>query len=359
MDGSIGKAFLKDYQLKTNSLIQDYLKEKIKDASAIGVLPKESLEDFLDILEGGKRLRGALTLLGYTALGGDDYDAIYDLSTFIEIFHTGILVHDDMMDNDPFRRGVPTLHLKYANRGEELKVKQELRRYGDSIAICVGDAAFYLSWDKILESSFPDNLKVLAGKVYTKYVLRLVYGQELDVTITGAENLKEEDVLNVIWTKSGEYTSLLPLKIGAILAGEPEDSSRMKALENYAKCFGWAFHIQDDILGMFGKEEEMGKPVGSDIREGKNTLFMLHLEKNGTKEQLDFKRKILGNPDITKEDVEKMRQILKDTGSYDHVVNMGWDYVEEGKKYIAEITDREDLQKIFGSLLVYMMERTK
>jgi len=99
--------------------------------------------------------------------------------------------------------------------------------------------------------------------------------------------------------------------------------------------------------------------VGSYLREGKNTLFMLHLDKTGTHEQIEFKDKVLGNPDITNEDVERMRQILKDCGSYQHVIDLGWNYVEEGKKYIPEITTDPKLVQTLESLLVYMMERTK
>jgi geranylgeranyl diphosphate synthase type I len=360
MDGLIGKEFLKEYFKKSEPIISEYLNQQFELASELGKLPGQVIKDFENIVKGGKRLRGALTVLGYKAFGGKDFESIYDLSTFIELFHSGILVHDDLMDNDPFRRGVPTIHQLYAQKGkEDLQVKQELRRYGDSIAVCIGSGAFYMSWEKLLNGNFPAELKIKASSIYTKYTIRLLHGQELDVTITGATDIKEEDVLNVIWTKSGEYTSLLPLLVGATLAGADLASEKGLALQNYARCFGWAFHIQDDILGMFGDEEELGKPVGSDIREGKNTLFMLHLSQNGTPEQLDFKNSVLGNPDITKADVEKMRQTLRDAGSFDHVNNMGWNYVEEGKKYIPEITEDIELQKIFESLLVYMMERTK
>jgi geranylgeranyl diphosphate synthase type I len=358
MDGQLGKQFLKDYFIKVNPILDEYISDHIKKAGEIGSLPAQALSHFNDIIKGGKRIRGALTVLGYQAFGGKDLEAIYDLSTFIELFHSGVLVHDDIMDNDPFRRGSPTLHKIYEQKGEtELHVKQEKRRYGESIAVCIGDAAFYMSWEKILNANFAPELKILAGQIYSKYVIRLVHGQELDVTITGSENLKEEEVLNVIWTKSGEYTSLLPLRVGAILTGI-SDIKKLDALENYGRCFGWAFHIQDDILGLYGNEEELGKPVGSDIREAKNTLLMLYLDKHGTPEQLEFKNKILGNPDMTREDVEKMRQILKDSGSYDHVMKMGLDYVEEGKKFIPHITDDQKLRDILESLLVYMMERT-
>lgn len=358
MDGVLGKSFLKDYQQKTDSLFQDYLNEKISQADELGAVPAELVKRFAENARLGKKLRGALVVLGYLIGGGKDLDAIYETSLFIELFHAGVLVHDDIMDNDPFRRGLPTLHKQFEKRGAELEVKSDPAHYGESMAICAGDLAYYLSYELLLKGKFSPELIMKAAQVYTHYIIRLLHGQVLDITITGAKDLKEADVLNVIWTKSGEYTSLLPLQIGAILGGL-KDEKKLKALNEYARCFGWAFHIQDDILGMFGDEEEMGKPVGSDLREGKNTLFMLHLEKNGNEEQIEFKRKALGNSEITKEDVEKMRQVLRDSGSYDHVVNLGHKYVEDGKKFIPDFTDNPDLQDIFESLLVYMMERIK
>ena len=130
-------------------------------------------------------------------------------------------------------------------------------------------------------------------------------------------------------------------------------------MENYSRCFGWAFQIQDDVLGLYAKEEELGKPIGSDLREGKNTLLMINLRKLGTQNQKDFQNKMLGNQNITTEDVEKMKLILKESGTLQHVLDLGWEYVNEGKKYISDITADEEVAQTLESLIVYMMERTK
>ena len=239
-----------------------------------------------------------------------------------------------------------------------MNVKIDYTHFGNSLAVTLGDAALYISWAKLLNGRFNQNLILKAANLYIKYVIRLAHGQSLDLTITGMEDAKEDDVLKVIWTKSGEYTSLLPLLVGTTLSGM-EDRNRIEALSEYAKCFGWAFQIQDDYLGLFGNEQELGKPVFSDLREGKNTLFMLHLRKNGTKEQKDFQAKVLGNKQATQEDLMRMREILEASGSKDYVLAKGWSYVEEGKKYISSLTNDKNYQEVFESLLIYMMERTK
>lgn len=355
----IAKEYIKNYALNSEQFLQDYLDNKINEAEKIGRIPAESLRSFKALSKGGKRLRGGLVALAYQAFGGKELEKVYDISTFIELFQAGVLVHDDFMDNDPVRRGIKTLHTEFAERAVELNIKQDHQRYGDSIAICVGDASFFMAWEKILNSNFDSDIKIKVGQIFAEYILRLVYGQELDVTISGAKDLNEEDLLNVIWIKSGEYTTLLPLLIGASLTGENKNSERMKALINYAKCLGWAFHIKDDLLGMFGNEEDMGKPLGSDLREGKNTLLMLYLSKNGTQDQINIQKKLLGNPNITSDDVILMQNILKDSGSYDYVLNLGLNYVKEGKSYIENITENLQFRDVFEGLLDYMMNREK
>ena len=358
MNGSIGKQFLKEYIESSKPIISAFLTEEINKIKEFGEISVKLLESFREMAAEGKGIRGALTVLGYQIFGGEDLVEIRRTSTFLEIFHAGILVQDDFMDRDDIRRGLPTIHKRFEKVGKDVMVRIPFDHYGNSVALCLSDAALYLSWKILLSSNLPRELVINAGSIYANYIVRLAFGQSLDLTVTGMEDYKEDDVLKVIWTKSGEYTGLLPLMVGAALAGG-KDSQKLENIKNYARCFGWAFQIQDDILGLYADEEKLGKPVGSDLREGKNTLFMLYLRKNGTQPQKKFQSRILGNKDITKEDVKKMRRMLKDSGSYQHVVDMGWKYVEEGKKYVPLITNDKKLAEILESLLVYMMERTK
>jgi geranylgeranyl diphosphate synthase, type I len=359
MNGSIAKAYLKNYIISTDTLYLDFFKDKVKEAYELGAIPGELTESFCEMGRVGKRFRGALMVLAFELFRNDkDSSDIIPTSLLMELLHAGLLIQDDIMDNDPIRRGFQTLHTKFEQRGRELEVKASPKLFGTSVAMCIADAGFYWSWEVLMKSSFSAESKVAAANILNHYLVRLIHGQALDVAITGAKDLSEKDILNVIWTKSGEYTTLLPMLLGASLAGIT-DENKLAVITEYAKCLGWAFQIQDDILGMFGEQEEMGKPVGSDLREGKNTLLILHLSKRATPEQLTFMKEKLGNPDITQTDVEAMKQILKDSGAYEYVLNLGWSYVEQGKTLIPKLTTDARLQELLESFLVLMMERTK
>jgi len=358
MDGKKGKEALKNYIQTAKPIIHEFLTVEIDRAAEMGLVTKHLMKSFRDMAAEGKGIRGLLITLSYQACGGKNIDEIIKTSIFYELFHAGILVHDDFMDRDPLRRGKTTVHETFKKYGQDLGVKIPADHYGNSMAVNLGDAVFYLSWRVLLSARFPAERIIEAGKLYTDHISQLSYGQSLDLTITGMDNISEEDVLKVIWTKSGDYSALVPLLIGAVLAGET-DKKKLKALENYAKCLGWALQIQDDILGTFGKEEEFGKPVGSDFREGKNTLLILHLRKHGTPEQKKFLKYALGNKQLTKADTEKLKQMLIDAGSKKYVEDMGWKYVEEGKTYISDMTSDREIAEIFESLIIYMMERTK
>lgn len=357
MTGDNGKQYLKDYITQTEKMFEDYLIAKTEEAAQVSKIPAELIKRFTETAKRGKRIRGALTVLGYNAVGGGNHTAILNASLFIELFHAAVLVHDDIMDEDNTRRGLVSLHKQFEQIGDALNVNTSPLHYGESMATAVGDAGFYFSWEHLLNSDFPAEHILAAGKLYAEYIIRVVHGQILDVTNTTLQQLTEKDILNVLKYKTAEYTAVLPLLVGATLAGET-DAKKFDAIKRFGLAFGWAFQIQDDVLGIFGTQEEMGKPIGSDIREGKNTLLMLHLSQHGTSEQKAFQRTVLGNRDVSHDDVERMKQILKDAGSYQYVIDLGWKYVEEGKKEINAITDDRDIQEIFESLLVYMMERT-
>lgn len=358
MDGSLAQQYLHNYLEKTDLLFEDYLSQKISDAQEISKIPAELLKRFKDTARKGKKIRGSLVVLGYVIGEGTDMDAIYDTSLFIELFHAGALVHDDIMDRDDQRRGLPTLHKQFAEIAETLHVSDHPNHFGESMAINIGSAAFYQSWEKLLNSTLPEDRILETGKLYTYYVLRVMSGQVLDITNTNLHNITERDILEVLRLKTGEYTGSFPLLAGYTLATQPQQSVST-AIKEYGLHLGWAFQIQDDILGTFGDEQKTGKPVGSDIREGKTTLLMLHLQNHGTTEQKQFQRNILGKETLSEDEISQMQTILKECGAYDAVIQKGWEHIEIGKTLIPTITDNKHLQDILESLLVFMMERAQ
>lgn len=351
-----GLAFLQSYLEKSDPLFEKYLHQKIEEAHSISKIPAELLRRFLEIGRKGKKIRGALTVLGYQAAGGKDVPAIIDASLFLELFHAGVLVHDDIMDQDDLRRGLPTLHVQFAEVGKALHVHPNPEHYGYSMAVNAGDAAYYLSWQKLLESQFPADRIVDVGRIYAEYVIRVVHGQVLDITDSSMGTITTEDVMKVRQFKTVEYTGVLPLLVGAAFAG-PISSEQRDAFQSYGNALGWAFQIQDDVLGLYGDRDQMGKPVGSDLREGKQTLLVLHVMQNGTKDQKAFLRKILGNQSLTPEQVEQTLTLFKETGAYETVVQQGWEYVEQGESVVSSMTSDEETQTILRGLIRYMMER--
>lgn len=358
MTGDAGKKYLLDYSEKLAPLLESLLDQKIDEALAISKIPAELLKRFKEIALEGKRLRGGLVSLGYKIAGGKNPNVEIGGGLIMELFHAALLVHDDIMDHGDFRRGIRTIHKQFEVIGTSIKVRGDPAHYGESMAGCLFDAIFFITWEKLL--SLPCNLEEIkaAGNVYTKYAIRVAWGQALDVTTTSLDSLNGEDILKIISIKSGEYTTTLPFLFGAALGGL-KDKKILKAIEEYSLALGWAFQIQDDLLGMFGDEGKTGKPNDGDLKEGKNTLLMLRLHKHGTKDQIAFQKKILGNPLATAADVLSMRKILKASGSYQYVVDLGWKYVAEGEKVIPLITHNPQLKTVLSSLITYMMERVK
>ncbi|OGY18825.1 MAG: hypothetical protein A2900_01725 [Candidatus Chisholmbacteria bacterium RIFCSPLOWO2_01_FULL_50_28] len=358
MNGELGAQYLASYRIKTDPLLTNFLRKKINQAAAIDGLSKTLVQKFEKMTKLGKRLRGALVVLGYQSSGGKDIRAILDTSLFVELFHTGALVLDDLMDQDETRRGLPSIHKQFEAEGRKWKIRSSSALYGRSMAMNVGNLAFYLSWEKLMQGNFPAKDLIKAGSLYVKFVTRLIYGQSLDITKRKNTINPKSAILKTIRHKTAEYTGVMPLLIGATLAGL-KDQRKKKALEKYGLSLGMAMQLRDDILGIYGKEKEIGKPVGSDLREGKQTMLVYHLFRYGTGKQRAITRNLLGKRALTKEDVRQMKKLLKDSGTLKYVTDLGWDYVDQGKKVIPEVSGDPETKALLESLIMLMMERTK
>jgi geranylgeranyl diphosphate synthase type I len=216
-----------------------------------------------ELSHGGKRMRGLLTILGYQIAGGskDGGVEIVRAAVIMELFHLGLLVHDDIMDRDNLRRGVATVHARY----DDLHT-------GEAMAMCAGDLTFGWGMETLAKLKLPiTNLQITnAMQVWGKYFSRVGYGQMLDVLKVA----DEESLLQILALKSGEYSCVLPLVFGATLGGaKPE---LIKQLTEYGMELGWVFQLRDDYLAEWGDSSKTGKPVGNDRREGKHSFALLY-----------------------------------------------------------------------------------
>jgi geranylgeranyl diphosphate synthase type I len=261
------------------------------------------------VLTGGKRLRPAFCHWGFVGLGGHPSDRrIVDAGAAFELMHAFALFHDDVMDDAASRRGATTTHTLYSAKHTADGWAGEARRFGEGMAILIGDLAFVYS-DMLLADGGP-----AAWTVWNELRLELNAGQVLDVlgSVRGVRDVAQAE--RIARYKSGKYTIERPLHLGAALAAPDRLGTVAPLLSAYGLPLGDAFQMRDDVMGAFGDTAATGKPVGGDLREGKPTPLMARAIAAATSTQLDVLRQV-GRPDLSDDDVAAIQQVIVDTGA--------------------------------------------
>jgi len=273
------------------------------------VPPIEALRRF--VLDGGKRLRPAFCHWAFVGAGGDPADpAVVDAGAALELLHAFALLHDDVMDGSRLRRGRTTVHIDFAARHVAASWRGEARRFGEGVAILVGDLAFVYA-DLLMVGVPP-----AATEIFNELRVELNIGQALDLIGTAEARRDQPMARRIARYKSGKYTIERPLHVGAALAGRLDDL--LGPLSAYGDPLGEAFQLRDDVLGAFGDEELTGKPVGQDLREGKPTPLLAAAAgraDGGQSRVLDR----VGAADLSEGEVAAAQQVLLDTGAMDEM----------------------------------------
>lgn len=332
------KQVLVEYASKIEVEIARYFDNLIPETAKIAPEAVEALSHLKEYtLRKAKRLRAALFYYTYQLAGGQDVAEAFKISIFIELIQSYLLIHDDIMDQDALRRGKPTMHKIYEQSHRDAKLRQDAAHYGDSQAINIGDVACHLAGEILSSSNFPAEHKVQAMIKMHKQIVTVGYGQMLDVLASVKSSVTQSEILRVHYYKTATYTYETPMSIGALLAGaSPKD---VQVVNDYALPAGVAFQIQDDILGMFGDEEKLGKANTSDLREGKYTLLILKAWEKGNAEQRATIMQALGNSEVTDEMADGVRKIIIDTGSLDYSKTVAVNYVKQAKAALAVRSD--------------------
>lgn len=348
------KDYLKDYIKKTTPILEKVFKEKEKEAGKISPITAEMMRIYLNFM-GGKNIRGALTKLGYECFGGENEKAILEASLMVEATHAFLLMHDDIMDQDELRRGMPTIHVRYERLHEQRYTKSDAKHYGKCMATDLGDAGFVIAHLILAKANFPPMVKEKVLGRFNQILLDTAFGQAIDVTYEHFEKVKEEDVMRVHHYKTANYTITGPLQYGALFAGASEN--KIKIIEKYGLPVGIAFQLRDDELGIFSDEKKLGKPVGSDIRQNKNTLLHIKVLEWATSEDKKFLEHAYGNQNLTRKAIEKVREITIKTGALAYSQKLSRQLVEKGKKFVPQITKDPELQDILYKMADFMIER--
>ncbi|MCX7984547.1 MAG: polyprenyl synthetase family protein [Bacteroidetes bacterium] len=241
---------------------------------------------------GGKRLRPVLVLLANEAVGGNAIDAL-PAAVAIEVLHNFTLVHDDIMDHAPSRRGRMTVHVKW----------------DESIAILTGDVLLALAYRHLLGTKSPRIHEIVQS--FTNGVITICEGQALDKEFETRSRVYVNEYITMIEKKTGKLFSV-SMEIGAIIgSGKPDI---VTILREYGTCIGRAFQLQDDLLDIVGDEKEFGKAIGSDLQEGKRTFLLLEAMRRAKGKQKEALKRVFERK-VQRREVEKYRKIYEETGA--------------------------------------------
>ena len=304
------------------------------------------------VMAGGKRLRPAFCHWAFVGAGGDAADSrVVDAGAALELLHTFALIHDDVMDGSLTRRGLDAVHQRFQSLHAEHQWHGEARRFGEGVAILVGDLAFVYA-DLLMRDAPPAALDV-----FTELRLEVNVGQYLDLLGAARRDASVEAAQRICVYKSGRYTTERPLQLGAALAGRlPELADSLTA---YGAPLGEAFQLRDDLLGVFGDTALTGKPVGEDLREGKPTALyaLAAAEADGAAAELLARR--FGAPDLDEAEVAQLQQVLVDTGARAKVERRIVELLDQSMAALARLDLTEEARRELSALASYVAGRDR
>jgi octaprenyl-diphosphate synthase len=264
---------------------------------------------------GGKRIRPSLLLLSAHQLGYFGQSAIR-LGTVVEMVHTATLVHDDIIDGADMRRGRPSANTAWGNEK----------------CVLAGDWIYMQAFRVALEE---ENLRVL--DLLIGLAQQMVEGELLQIQRLG-KMVSEAEYYDLIYRKTACLFSV-SMRLGAMLAGATEDEEA--ALGNFGRTVGLAFQIVDDVLDLTATEEVLGKPVASDLREGKATLAVIHAADHGTAADRRAIRRVLDDRSFENVSRQQIREILVRNGSVEYAMAAADRYAEQSRQALAPLADTE------------------
>ncbi|OQD56297.1 geranylgeranyl pyrophosphate synthase [Streptomyces phaeoluteigriseus] len=268
------------------------------------------------VLRGGKRLRTAFAWCGWRAAGGTgDATPVLRTGAALELVQACALIHDDLMDGSPLRRGAPAVHVDLARMHETARMTGSPETFATSAAVLAGDLALAWADDLMTETVLGSPHGPQLHREWQAMRTEMVAGQYRDIhaQATGASGVDE--AVTIATLKSALYTVERPLALGASLAGA--DATVLDALRSAGRCAGLAFQLRDDILGAFGDPAETGKSSEDDLRTRKLTYLLAVgsrlAEASGDREAADVLAP--GAPSVSDDTVRRMRAALERTGA--------------------------------------------
>jgi geranylgeranyl diphosphate synthase type I len=311
----------------------------ISDFASI-IETKSFREASLHLVGGGKRMRPALTLFACGATGGEE-DQCIPIASAVEILNTYTLIHDDIIDKDETRRGVQTVHVKF----------------DVPTAILAGDALHSMAilcvpHAKASKSNVDTLLDVTT--LLDTASLKICEGQFKDMALqTRLVKADEEKYTKMVELKTA-YLFQTAAEVGALIGSQ--DKTLSGIFREYGHAIGIGFQIQDDILGIVADEKTLQKPLGSDIREGKMSLPVIHFLNNADSSRKSRFEKVFGK-EVSRDDVEMVKDLFSATGSLDYAESRAKFYARLARTKMNEMSLNDYYRDLLETFIAFSIRR--
>ncbi|MBV9987858.1 MAG: polyprenyl synthetase family protein [Chitinophagaceae bacterium] len=282
---------------------------------------------------GGKRIRPVMCLMG-NELFGDIQPDTYEVATAIELFHNFTLIHDDIMDQAPLRRGMETVHMKY----------------GSNTALLTGDVMMIRAYEHLNTISGHYLSRII--QLFNKTAREVCEGQQLDIDFETMPDVSMDAYLQMIGLKTSVLLAA-SLEMGAIISGTSEGNCRH--IYEFGKNLGIAFQVQDDYLDVFGDPEKFGKETGGDIRQNKKTFLLLHAMEVANADQKQQLQQLLQTEAPGK--VQAVLQIFKACNADAWAVELKEKYLQTALHHLDEIAVLSSRKKPLLELAEFLVQR--
>lgn len=340
-----------------NDALDRFFEQSITDAETINDAYSELWHHLYALIKaGGKRVRPKMTLLSYDAFGGIDSQRIVPVAAAQELLHFSLLIHDDIIDRDYIRHGVPNIAGQYDTIYHPYVTdKVERIHYANSVALLGGDLMLSGAYQLIANSTLDNDTKVLAQQLLGKSIFEVAGGELLDTESAFRPN-DFGDALQIARYKTASYSFIFPLQTGAILAGATD--AQLSALTSFGTSLGIAYQLVDDLLGVFGDEYKTGKSSSGDIREGKRTFLVEQcLERLNQKDRQLFDLSF-GDPNATITTIAKVKDLLVSSGAKTATESAIERYAASARAALGQLELSSPYQTEFESLIQKVVERT-
>ena len=302
-------------------------------------------------LGGGKRIRPIFALVGFLGAGGIIESSVFRAAASLELLQACALIHDDLIDGSDNRRGNPSIHKLFENYHLKNNSSGNSENFGKAAAVLLGDLALVWSDKCIHESGISTSAQLAVNPIHDAMRVEIMAGQYLDVLEQTLSSTSIERALKIARYKSGKYTIERPLHFGAALAMPNKLEIFLSIYSEYGLPLGEAFQMRDDLLGVFGDPSETGKPAGDDLREGKRTALIAYAYERSEKSARNLLDNLLGKADLKPEEVDKLRQVISESGAKIHVE----DLIEKLAEAALDAINRDEIDNSAKPLLVELV----